>query len=179
MEEKYLRTISEAKGSFLVLRQDEVMLSNGRKTKRDVILHPGAVAVLAVTPKEEIILVKQYRYPVGKVTYEIPAGKLEEGEEPLMTAKRELAEETGYRAKEWEKLTAFYAAPGYANEVIHLFWAENLQRTEARPDPDEIIDYEKISIKQAYEQVLAGEIDDAKTIMGILWLVNSSRYLDL
>ncbi len=179
MEEKYLRKISEAKGSFLVFRQDEVMLSNGRKTKRDVILHPGAVAVLAVTPKEEIILVKQYRYPVGKVTYEIPAGKLEKGEEPLMTAQRELAEETGYRAKEWKKLTAFYAAPGYANEVIHLFLAENLQKSAARPDPDEIIDYEKMTIKEAYNQVLAGEIDDAKTIMGILWLVNSSRYLDL
>lgn len=170
MEEKYLKTIQEVQGKFLTFRQDEVALSNGRKTRRDIVLHPGAVAILALTPEEELVMVRQYRYPLGQVTYEIPAGKLEKGEDPIITAQRELEEETGLQAKKWEKLTAFFTAPGFADEVIHLYLAKELVEMGAHPNPDEIIALERIPLAQALAKVKNGEIKDAKTIIGVLWL---------
>ena len=172
MEEKYVRTIQEATGKFLKFRQDEVTLPGGRQTVRDMVLHPGAVAVLAVTGEDEVVMVRQYRYPIRQVTLEIPAGKLEEGEAPLFTAQRELEEEAGLKAGRWEMQTVFYTAPGFADEVIHLYLAEELEETKSRPDPDEIIRIEKIPVDRAYEMVKKGQIKDAKSIIAILWLAD-------
>jgi len=170
VEERYIRTIQEAHGKFLVFRQDEIEQASGRRTTRDVVMHPGAVAIAALTADKEIIMVRQYRYPTGQVIYEVPAGKIEKNEEPLLSAQRELAEETGYEARRWEKLTAFYTAPGFTNEMIHLYVAEELIAAQAHPDPDEVIDYVKLPLVQAYEKTVTGEIKDAKSIIAILWL---------
>lgn len=175
MEEKFVKVLQETAGKYIKFRQDEIILSNGHTTVRDVVVHPGAVAVAAVTAQNEVILVKQYRYPIGQVCYELPAGKLEPGEEPLATAKRELAEETGFQASTWEKLTAFYTAPGFTNEFIHLFLASGLQADQAHPDPDEIIEYESINIDTLRQKVYSGEIRDAKTIIGLFWILEKMR----
>ena len=108
MEEKFNKRLREAKGRFLHFCVDEVTLSNGHISTREMVLHPGAVAVIAVTAEKEVILVKQYRYPVKEVLYEIPAGKLEPGEDPAVCAPRELAEETGFLAEKWENSALLY-----------------------------------------------------------------------
>ncbi|MBZ4652695.1 MAG: hydrolase [Peptococcaceae bacterium] len=171
MEEKFSKILLQKEGSFITFRQDEVIMSNGKKAIRDTVQHPGAVAVLACTSLEEILLVKQYRYPIGRITWEIPAGKLERGEDPVRCAQRELAEETGFTAANWQKLISFYTAPGFSNEIIHLYLATDLQEKQASPDPDEIIEYVKLPLAQVYQKVKNGEIIDAKTIIGVLWLV--------
>lgn len=170
MEEQYQKTMQMVKGSFLTFKQEEVILANGNSAFRDVVYHPGAVGILAITAQEEIIMVRQYRYPVREFLYEIPAGKLEEGEEPLITAKRELGEETGYEAENWTKLSSFYPAPGFCDERMHLYLAEALNETgTAKPDPDELITADKIPLKEALQMILTGEIRDAKSILAILW----------
>lgn len=172
MEEKYAKQLQEARGKFLVFLQDEVILPNGKTAVRDMVLHPGAVAILAVTGRQEIIMVKQYRYPVREALLELPAGKLEEKEEPLASAQRELEEETGFTAGQWEKLSTFYTTPGFSNEIMHLYLARDLVQKAAAPDPDEIIEYEAIPLQDAFKMVAEGEIKDAKTIIGILTLAN-------
>lgn len=175
MEEKFVKVLQEAAGKYIKFRQDEVILSNGNKTVRDVVVHPGAVAIAAINENNEVIMVKQYRYPIGQICYELPAGKLEPGEDPLQTAKRELEEETGFQAKEWEKLTAFYTAPGFTNEVIHLFLARGLKESQAHPDPDEIIEYESIHINSLRRKVDTGEVKDAKSMIGLFWILEKIR----
>jgi len=175
MEEKFSRRIKEEKGKFLHYCLDEVILSNGHLATREMVLHPGAVGVVAVTPEQEIILVKQFRYPVKSVLYEIPAGKLEKGEDPAHCARRELAEETGYSAETWEKLGSFYTAPGFSNEYMHLYLATNLVEEKAHPDPDEIITYEKIPFPKVRAMFKTGEIIDGKTIVALFWLEMKER----
>jgi ADP-ribose pyrophosphatase len=169
MEEKYVKTLQEASGKYIKFQQDEVILSNGRTASREMVWHPGAVAIAALTEENELLMVRQYRYPIREVSFELPAGKLEKGEDPLTTAKRELEEETGFWAKEWEKLAAFYTTPGFTNEIIHLYFAKGLEERKAHPDPDEIIEYEKTPIIKLREQLNTGVIKDAKTIIGLLW----------
>ena len=170
MEEKLNKRLDERKGKFLRYCLDEVTLSNGHISTREMVLHPGAVAIVAITSENEIILVRQYRYPVKEVLYEIPAGKLEEGEEPAGSARRELAEETGYTAGEWRKMSSFYTAPGFCNEYMHLYLATDLVKNEAHPDQDEIIVCEKIPLPKALQMIERGEIKDGKTILAIFWL---------
>ncbi len=170
MEEKFIRQLQESRGKFLVFLQDEVMLSNGRKATRDIVMHPGAVAILAVTRDNEVVLVKQYRYPVHEELYEIPAGKLEEGEEPITTARRELQEETGLSAKEWHRLSTFYTAPGFTNETMHLYMARDLEIAPAKPDFDEEIEVVKVPFADALTMMREGKIRDAKTMVALLWL---------
>lgn len=169
MEEKQLRVIREIKGSYLTFRQDEVELITGSKATREMVLHPGAVAVLAVNDEDEAVLVRQYRYPVGEVLYEVPAGKLNKDEDPILCAKRELLEETGFMAEDWLKMTSFYTAPGFTNEIMHLFLAQNLTAHQAQPDPDEIITFEKVSLKEIWLMMADERIKDAKTIAAVLW----------
>lgn len=175
MEEKFIKTIQEAKGSYLVFRQDLVELVNGRQATRDLVLHPGAVAVVAVTDQDEVILVRQFRYPVQEILYEIPAGKLDPGEDPLECAQRELVEETGYTARKWTRLTSIYTGPGFCNETIHIFLARELRENLAQPDEDEIIENYKIPLEKALEMVCTGEIKDAKSITGLLWVKKSDE----
>lgn len=170
MEEKFNKRLKEEKGKFLHYCLDEVTLSNGHISTREMVIHPGAVGIVALTAEKEIILVKQYRYPVQSVLYEIPAGKLERGEEPAYSAQRELEEETGYSAENWVKLASFYTAPGFSNEYMHLYLATNLVKKSAHPDPDEIITYEKISLTEVFQMMEKGEIKDGKTVLALLWL---------
>jgi ADP-ribose pyrophosphatase len=170
MEEIFNKRLKEEKGKYLLYCVDEVTLSNGHISTRELVVHPGAVAIAALTAENEIILVRQYRYPVRQVLYEIPAGKLEKGENPDNSAIRELEEETGFNAEKWEKLSAFFTAPGFSNEIMHLYAATDLTVSTAHPDPDEIIVWEKVPMDKALGMIETGEIKDGKTILAIQWL---------
>lgn len=164
------KTVSSKKiftGKVIQLRIDEVELSNGHHSVREIVEHPGATAVIAITDDKKCILVKQYRKPIERETYEIPAGKLEEGERPADCALRELKEETGYTCERLERLLTFYTSPGFSDEVMHLFLATGLHKGKAEPDGDELVDTFEIDLRTARKMVSSGEIVDAKTIIGI------------
>lgn len=150
--------------SFL---QDEVEFPNGLKTYRDIVRHPGAVAIVPVLPDGRIVLVRQYRYAAGKPLLEIPAGTLEEGEDPLECARRELIEETGYEGSGLTAILSCYMAPGYSNEVIHFFEAGGLREVGMSPEEDESIEVEVYEIGEITRMIEENIIEDAKTIIGI------------
>lgn len=154
-------------GKIVRLRKDRVRLQNGKETDREVVLHQGAVAVLALIG-EEVLLVSQYRYPVQSMCWEIPAGKLEPGEDPQAAALRELAEETGYRAQQIHKLYSFYTTPGFSNEVLHLYLASDLVAGDAHPDDDEFVHCERVNRERIQAMIAAGDIEDAKTLLALL-----------
>jgi len=155
-------------GRMLTMKVDTVKLPNGRQASREVVVHPGAVAVTAVNEKDEILLIKQFRYPAGHVLWEIPAGKLEKGEEPLICAKRELAEETGYGAEEWRHLSTFFTTPGFTDEIMYVYLATGLYEDKKAADDDELIELHNVPFSAALKMISTGEIKDAKTIAGIL-----------
>jgi len=169
MEERVLERKIIFEGRLLRLRVDKVELANGVISTREVVEHRGAVAILPILPDGNILFVRQFRLPAGKVLLEIPAGTLSPNEEPLECAKRELEEETGYIAGEWRKLTSLYLAPGYSTECIHIFLAEDLRAGERNPDEDEEIRVCQFSLKEALEMVRKGEIEDAKTVSALLF----------
>lgn len=155
-------------GRLLQVKIDTVTLPNGKESSREVIQHPGAVGILPVLDDGSIVLVKQYRYPVGTVLYEIPAGKLDIGEAPEVCAPRELSEETGYKAKEWKLLTSIVTTPGFTDEVIHLYLAKGLTKEEQHTDEDEFIDVVAFTPEQVKKMVLEKDIFDAKTLSALL-----------
>ena len=155
-------------GKILKVRQDQVLLPNGARTSREVVEHPGAVAVVPVDADGRILLVRQYRYPINQVILEIPAGKLDPGETPEECARRELAEETGYSAGSLKKLSAIFTTPGFSNEVIHLYLAEKLTPTDQKPDEDEFIAAELYSREEVRRMLADGTICDAKSMLGLL-----------
>lgn len=155
-------------GRLLQVKIDTVTLPNGKESSREVIKHPGAVGILPVLDDGSIVLVKQYRYPVGTVLYEIPAGKLDIGEAPEVCAPRELSEETGYKAKEWKLLTSIVTTPGFTDEVIHLYLAKGLTKEEQHTDEDEFIDLVVFKREQVKKMVLEKDIFDAKTLSALL-----------
>ena len=165
------KTLSSEKifdGKILHIRRDTVLLPNGRQAFREVADHPGGVCVLALDSQERALLVSQFRYPYGKVLREVPAGKLEYGEEPDAAARRELREETGAVAGEFRSLGELYPSPGYCGEIIRMYLARDLRFEEASPDEDEFLNLERIPFSLLVEQVLSGEIKDAKTIAAVL-----------
>lgn len=164
MDEKTIKTTRIFSGKILNLRVDEVRLQNGRTSTREIVEHPGAVAILPVLKDGSVLLVKQYRKPIEEYLLEVPAGKLEVGEELLECAKRELEEETGYSAKDWKYLGYIYTTPGFSNEKIHLYLAENLEKTTQNTDEDEFIEVVKLPEKKVIEMISKGEITDSKTI---------------
>lgn len=168
MQEKKLDSKIIYHGKILELNLDTVQLSNGKQAKREVVIHPGAVAIIAFNADNKILLIRQFRYPVGEILWEIPAGKLDKGEDPEQCAKRELIEETGYRAEEWQYLATFFTTPGFSNEVMYLYLAKDLYDDKASPDDDEFIEVVPTSIDDALEKINLGEIKDAKTLLGIL-----------
>lgn len=153
-------------GRMLRLERDIVRLPNGLETSREVVRHPGAVAIVALQD-QNILMVRQYRYAVGQETLEIPAGKLDPQEQPLECAERELREETGYRGI-LEPISTFYTTPGFTDEVMHLFLARDLVWDPLTPDDDEFLGVEIIPWKEALQKALQNKFNDAKTILGIL-----------
>ncbi|MGB9867053.1 MAG: NUDIX hydrolase [Bacillota bacterium] len=169
MIEERLESELVYQGKILRLRRDKVLLANGRVALREVVEHPGAVGIIA-TEGDQVVLVKQYRYPVGAELLEIPAGKLEPGESPDECARRELREETGLLASRLEHLCSFHTSPGFSDEMLHLFWASELNRAWPDPDGDEQLVVERLTIAEAKRLIYAGEIRDAKTITAVLLL---------
>ena len=161
------------KGRIIDLYLEEVKLPNGNTSTREIVRHPGAVAVVAITPENKILMVEQYRKPLGRTIVEIPAGKLEKGEEPVTTAKRELEEETGYTCSNLKPLISFYTSPGFADELVHLFIAENLETlTEAAElDEDEFVEVLEVTLEEAQEMIQNNRIFDAKTAYAVQYLL--------
>jgi len=166
--ERQLETKEVFKGKILGLYYDKVMLPNERIATREKVTHPGAVGIIPVTDDGEIILVKQYRYPVSEVTLEIPAGKLDRDEEPIATAKRELKEEVGIIEARLSLLSAFYTTPGFCDELLYLYLAKDFNIVENDLDDDEFLEIVSISLKDAMGLIRDGSIKDAKTIIGIM-----------
>lgn len=167
-------TISSKKiheGKILTLSIDNIRLPSGRESIRELVLHKGGVTVIAQPDPTKVVLIKQYRYAVKKVLWELPAGTLHTGEDPLLAAKRELKEETGYIGNKWESLGIVYPLPGYSSEVLYFFKATDLIDDEPTPDPDENIEVKVLDLKQAWHMVKDGEIRDAKTIAGISFVM--------
>lgn len=156
------------KGKVLSMREDVVVLPNNKEGTREVVQHNGAVGVVALTNDNRIILVKQFRAGIKRITLELPAGKLELGEDPLECGKRELEEETGYIAESYRKLTAFATSPAILEEIIHVYLATELKQGETNPDDDEFVETVVVPISEAKNMIVSGEIEDGKTIIGIL-----------
>ncbi len=166
-EEKTVNSEIIFEGKVVTVLKDDVELSDGTTGYREVVKHNGGVVVLALHD-DKILLVKQFRYPIRKVMFELPAGKLERGEDPFEAAKRELEEETGYCANKWTDLGAVYTSPGYSNEKLYLYKAEDLEFTHCHPDEGEIIQAFEYSVQDVMNMIYNGEIEDAKTLCAIL-----------
>lgn len=156
------------RGRIINLRKDEVLLPNGKTAQREIIEHPGGASVLAITDSGEALMVRQYRPPFGKILLEIPAGKLEKGEEPKECAAREIIEETGYKAEKLIPLMNCLPSPGCYGETLYLFLAEGLTFVGENPDADEFLQVVKIPIDRAIEMAQSGELPDAKTTISLL-----------
>ncbi len=171
-EEVTIHTEPIYEGRIISLQIEHVRLPNGETTTREIVRHPGAVAVLALLG-DKMLVVEQYRKPLGKSQIEIPAGKLEKGEDPLEAARRELEEETGYRCGSIRHISSFYTSPGFADEILHLYVAEQLVPGEAKPDEDEFLECDAITLEQARQYMREQRISDAKTITAVYaWQVN-------
>ncbi|WP_217957762.1 NUDIX hydrolase [Acutalibacter muris] len=156
-------------GRIIHAHVDDVELGNGAVTKREVVDHPGGVSVAVLTEKNELIFVRQFRYPYRKVLLELPAGKLETGEDPFEAMKREQLEETGTKGESYVSLGEVYPTPGYCGEIIRLWACRRTERQqELHLDEDEFLDIELIPLDKAVEMVLSNEIPDAKTQIGVL-----------
>lgn len=154
-------------GKILRLHRDTVLLENGREAAREVVEHGGGVAVLASPDGENVLLVRQYRHPAGRELLELPAGKLEQGEDPADCARRELEEETGYRAGRLKELGRFFATPGYCTEVLYLYAAYELEATGQHLDPDEFLSVCSMPLAEALAACRNGGIEDAKTALAL------------
>ena len=162
-------------GKIINVRRDKAELHNGNPCTREVVEHNGGVCVAALTDEKELIFVRQFRYPYMEVVLELPAGKLEKGEDPFEAGKRELEEETGTVAGKYYDLGKFYPTPGYCGEIIHLYAASDLTATQMNPDEDEFLEVEKIHIDKAVEMVINNEIRDGKTIALIMKVAEMLR----
>jgi len=158
----------EYSGRVVSLSVETIVLPGGRETIREVVEHPGAVAIVPMVSPLDVILIQQFRYCTRKTIWEIPAGTIELGETPGACAGRELIEETGYRAGNITPLGGFYTSPGFCNEFLHLFLATDLEPCESRPDTDEVLEVHRMTLDEALTKVERGEIVDAKTIVGLM-----------
>ncbi|MDY0405643.1 NUDIX hydrolase [Virgibacillus sp. 179-BFC.A HS] len=171
-KEKTLETEKIFSGKVVNLQVDKVLLPDGNTATRELIKHPGAVAVIALNNDHKIVFVKQYRKPCERSLVEIPAGKLEPGEDPVQAAKRELEEETGYQAKELEYVTSFYSSPGFADELLHIYLATDIEKAThpLQGDADEFIEILELTLQQAKQYVAQQKICDAKTNYAVLYM---------
>ena len=157
-----------ASGGMLTVKRDQVRLPNGNISQREYVMHPGAVVVVPLLPNGNIVLEKQFRYPLHQVFIELPAGKIDAGEAILVTGQRELLEETGYSADEWIKLGHQHPCIGYSNEVIHMYLARGLQQGSHQRDEDESLEVFEASLANCLRMIENGEITDGKTIVTLL-----------
>ena len=156
--------------------EDDATDATGYRIKRAIVRHPGSAVMLAVDAKRRVLLVRQYRLPARSYLWELPAGKLDAGETPLTAAKRELIEETGYRARHWKKLISFYPSPGYVSEKMTVFLATDLTAGEAQPMDDERIETRWFATKEIEQMIHSNKIEDGKTIVGyFVWKNQRSR----
>lgn len=171
-EEKTIHSTKIFDGKVISLKVDDVLLPNGNQAKREIINHPGAVAIIPITKEGKLVLVEQYRKALERSIIEIPAGKIEPGEELSVCARRELEEETGYGAGELLYIQSFATSPGFADEIIHLFVAKDLYKIENKRelDEDEFVSLIEVTVEEAEEMVRKGQIYDAKTAFSLLWV---------
>ena len=165
------KTLSSEKiydGAIIHVRRDRVLLPNGHTSTREIVEHPGGVTVLPLEADGTVLLVRQYRYAFGRTLLEIPAGKREPGEEPFVTARRELREETGAIAESWTPLGSLIASPGCYDEVLYLYLAQDLHYGATDPDEDEFLAVERMPLEELSRLCLEGEVADAKTVCAVL-----------
>ena len=169
------------RGPIFWVTSERVVEPSGVRVLREVVRHTGSVVILATTNERReprVLLERQYRHAADSYLWELPAGRIDKGERALSAAKRELLEETGYKAKSWKKILKFYASPGFVAEPMTLFWARGLKPGPAQPEADEVIEQHLVPLSKAVAMVFDGTIRDAKTISGVLWLAqhrNRSR----
>lgn len=171
-EEKTLKRNNIFEGRIITVHVDDIELPNGKKATREIVEHSGGVCVAALTDERELFFVRQYRYPYKRVLLELPAGKLEKGEDPLEAGIRELGEECGVTADRVISMGTVYPTVAYCSEIIHLFLATGLHSTSQHLDEDEFLSIEKISVEKATEMVMNGEISDSKTVALVLKINN-------
>ncbi|MBI2165113.1 MAG: NUDIX hydrolase [Chloroflexi bacterium] len=170
--ERLIKSQRIYRGRVVGLRVDTVALDNGVTAERETVEHSPAVVVVPVDSEENVLLVRQYRWPAGEYLLEAPAGSLEEGEEAEEAALREMEEETGYTAVKLVKLSSFWTTPGFTTELMHAYLATQLMPREARPEADEVIELVRVPLAQALAMVRRGEIRDAKSIAALLMTVD-------
>jgi ADP-ribose pyrophosphatase len=163
LTEKQISFEYKFQGKIVNLRVDDALLPNGTTAKREIVEHNGGVCVAPLDNEYNLYFVKQFRYPYMEVVTELPAGKLEKGEDPFEAGKRELKEETGAVAKKYVDLGKLYPTPGYCGEIIHMYLATDLEFGEQSPDEDEFLEVYKIPLEKAVEMVMNGELRDSKT----------------
>lgn len=168
LTESFVRRRPLYRGRAVNFFVDTVRLPNGALAKREYLDHPGAAAVVPFLGDGRIVLVRQYRHPVGRVTYEIPAGKLDPGEPVRDCLRRELAEETGYAAGGFKPLLAYWPTPAFSNELLHIYTAENLRPGRRHPEQDEFLQTALVPFRRALEWVFQGRIRDSKTVIALL-----------
>ncbi|EUJ45187.1 NUDIX domain-containing protein [Paenilisteria rocourtiae] len=169
LEEKTLKSEMIFDGKIIKVVVDDVILPNGATSKREIVKHPGAVAVVAITPANKMVMVEQYRKPLEKAIVEIPAGKIELGEAPEWTAGRELEEETGYKTNGLKHLVSFYTSPGFADELLHIYLAGDLEKqvNPLQADEDEFVNIIEVSLEEALQLIEEQVICDAKTVYAV------------
>ncbi len=170
LTEKQLTSENVFDGVLLDVYRDEVELPDGRTSVREYIKHPGAAVMIPVLDNGDILFERQYRYPLGKALYELPAGKIDPGEDALQSARRELLEETGYEGASFTKLGELNPCIGYSDEVIHIYLVEGLAFHGQQQDQDEFIHTFKLSLRDALEYIRTGKITDAKTMVSVFWI---------
>jgi ADP-ribose pyrophosphatase len=175
---KVLSSRESYRGPVFWVTTDDVLEPTGVRVRRDVVRHSGSVVVLAVEEighDRRVLLEKQYRHAAGRFLHELPAGRIDPGENELNAAKRELLEETGYSARSWKRVLHFWASPGFVAEAMSIYLARGLRLGKAQPEDDEVIEISMVPLRKAVEMIMDGEIQDAKTISGILWLAQQQR----
>jgi ADP-ribose pyrophosphatase len=178
MKARVLSSQVPYRGPVFWVTTDKVLEPTGVRVRRDVVRHSGSVVILAVDDSSRgprILLEKQYRHAASEFLYELPAGRIDEGENQLQAAKRELLEETGYSARSWKRVLRFWASPGFVAEPMSIYLAHDLRPGRAQPEDDEVIEMKMFPLDKAVAMVMNGTIRDAKTIAGVLWLDHKNR----
>jgi ADP-ribose pyrophosphatase len=175
LEEHCISSEVIASGGMLTVKRDQVRIPNGHQSQREYVIHPGAVIVIPILANGKLVFEKQFRYPLHQTFIELPAGKIDQGEDTLVTGQRELLEETGYQAKQWVKLGLQHPCIGYSNEVIHMYLAYELISGEHQRDEDESLAIFEMDLPQALSMVKSGLITDAKTMLALFFAENYLR----